>query len=185
MYPALFKISKGLKAANIWLDSTIYQDGLNLSPTKGFDFRNSSKKEIWRFESNPLHEDPTGSFVELPISRINISPVVYWKIALNKFIKSKKNKSFGDGLSLGSGSEQIIKLLTQKTNQPVFLDGIKSSSLVKSYKHFEELKRQYFVAIGHPKAMSKYSLNNIDELMRAPSRKFTTLIMERSSFRNH
>jgi hypothetical protein len=168
------KIKTGLKENNIWLDSTIYKDGINLSENKGFDFTHSPSKEYWHFENDPLVETRYGYFLELPISSSKISPVDYWKIAFNKFFPRKKHESIGDGNSLSSGSSQTIKLLTNYTNQPVFLDGIKSNNLIRAYKNHERHTYSYFTAIGHPKAMSSYSFNNMSKLLQIKNGRFVT-----------
>ncbi len=168
------KIKEGLKQNNIWLDSTIYKGGLNLSENKGFDFTKSPSKEFWRFEDDPLEERGEGYFLELPISSSRVSPINYWKIALNKFFPRKIHESIGDGKSLGSGSSQTIQLLTKYTNQPVFLDGIKSINLNRAYKNYERQNQPYFTAIGHPKAMSSYSFNKMSKLLQIKNAKFVT-----------
>ena len=177
------KIRKGLLASGVWLDSTIYHEGLNLSEQKGFDFRGAPSKDIWRFDKDPLIEAKDGPFVELAISSTIVSPLVYWRILLNKFIPARKHKIFGDGFSLSSGNRQTLSLLTKFTKQPVFVDGIKSTTLINSYDEYKKTNSN-FVAIGHPKALTRYSIKTISELMNKKGLTFNTIKEERAYFQS-
>jgi len=156
------KISKALKNNNIWLDSTVYEGGENLSSTHYFDFKNTPKKSYWNFEDNPLKENLNGFFKEIPIASQKLSPLFFWKFAITKKFASQKHKIFGDGNPVGASKKNIVKMLTLPSYNAVSCDGYKSSLLLKSYK---DNKYEDFVIIGHPKAQSKYSLNKINEFI--------------------
>lgn len=168
------KIKDGLKKNDIWLDTTIYQGGVNLSPKKGFNFRNAPDKELWCFENDPLIEESGGYFTELPLSSISVSPIFYWEVAFNRIFKTKRHRIFGDGSGINSGNKQTVKLLTSKSLQPIFLDDFKSSLLRKTYNYFKKVGKKYFHAIGHPKCMSPFSLKEIETLMEENPNSFRT-----------
>jgi len=159
------KISKALQKHNIWLDSTLYKNGLNLSSTHFIDFRNMPEKTSWKFCNNPLLEDKNGFFTELPISSMKMSPFFYWKFAFTKKFATFKHRIFGDGSPVGASKRDIFKMLTKASYSVVSCDGLKSSLLLKSYHNYLKLNQDNFVVIGHPKAVSLYSLAKIDELL--------------------
>jgi hypothetical protein len=160
------KLKSALQKNNIWLDSTLFADGKNDSSTHFFDFTNIPKKTKWQFEDNPLNEDQNGFFTEVPISHYKLSPIFFWKLAFLKKFGRKKHKSFGNGNGIGGSKWDKLRMLTQKTNSVISLDGYKSSYLQKAYQEFVFSKNnKNFVIIGHPKAMSEYSLEKIENFI--------------------
>lgn len=159
------KIKDALQKNNIYLDSTIYRNGLNLSPTHYVDFRNMPNKQEWKFQDDPLMEDRNGYFTEIPISTAKVSPLFFWKFAITKKISTNQHKIFGDGSPIGASKKSIIKMLIKSTYSVVSCDGYKSSYLKNAYNEY--LKNEYdkFVIIGHPKAQTKYSLKKIEEFL--------------------
>lgn len=159
------KIKNALKKHNVWLDSTVYRNGVNLSTTHYFDFRGAPKKDNWKFENDPLIEDANGFFTEIPISSQRLSPLFFWKFAITRKIPTKKHKMFGDGIPVGSPSSSILKMLTSYSYSVVSCDGYKSSTLKRAYKNAKKDKQNHFVVIGHPKALSYYAINKIDNFL--------------------
>jgi len=159
------KISKALQKHNIWLDSTLYKNGLTLSYTHFFDFRNMPEKTRWKFGNNPLIEDNDGFFTEIPISSIKVSPFFYWKFAFSKKFATSKHKIFGDGSPAGASKKDIFKMLVKPSYSAVSCDGYKSSLLFKAYKNSLVTNNENFVIIGHPKAMSYYALNILSKFI--------------------
>ncbi|MCK4441296.1 MAG: polysaccharide deacetylase family protein [Sulfurovaceae bacterium] len=170
------KINKSLKKHNIWLDSTIFNNGRNNSITHYFDFTNIPKKDIWKFEDNPLIEDKKGFFTEIPISSYKLSPLFFWKLAFAKKFGGNKHKAFGDGNPVGGLKLDKLRMLTQYTNSVVSIDGYKGTFLEEAYINFSKQKNlNNFVIIGHPKAMSEYSLKKLDEfIFKHKDKNFTT-----------
>ncbi|EJF07466.1 putative xylanase/chitin deacetylase [Thiovulum sp. ES] len=169
------KIKDALKKENIWLDSTLFYGGRNKSETHFFDFRNSPKMDFWQFEEDPLIEKD-GFFTEIPISSYKLSPLFFWKLAFFKKFGGQKYKSFGDGSAIGGSKWDKIRMLTSFSWSPVSIDGYKSSFLQKA---FEEFSEKNFVIIGHPKALSKYSLKKLEEFIKKNiSENFTTYSKE-------
>ena len=57
------------------------------------------------------------------------------------------------------------KLLTQTTINPLSIDGYNASLLNKKLKLLQKQGKEYMVIIGHPKALSPYSLKCLDEFL--------------------
>ena len=160
------KIKSAFKKHNIWVDSTLFENGRNKSETHFFDFRNAPKKSEWNFENDPLIEEENGFFKEYPISAYRVSPLFFWKLVFFKEFGSKEHNTFGDGRAAGGSTKDKLRMLTTFTNSVVSIDGYKSSFLQRAYSTFQN-KKDYsnFVIIGHPKAMSEYSLKKVEEFI--------------------
>jgi len=170
------KLKNAFKRHNIWLDSTVFENGMNNSETHYFDFRNSPKKAEWNFENDPLVEEKNGFFKEFPISAYRLSPLFFWKLVFFKKFGSSEHNGFGDGTAAGGSKKDKIRMLTSFTNSVVSIDGYKSSFLQNAYNIF--LKKGYnnFVIIGHPKAMSEYSLKKLEKfIINNRNSKFITI----------
>lgn len=169
-------LKNALKENNIWLDSTVFSDGKNQSSTHYFDFTNAPKKDFWQFEENPLLENKNGFFSEVPISSYQVSPLFFWKLVFAKKLGGEKHKTFGDGGAAGGSKWDKIRMLTQWTNSVVSIDGYKASYLQKAFESFKKNNdNKNFVIIGHPKAMSEYSLEKLEEfIIRYKDNYFTT-----------
>ncbi|MCJ8327992.1 MAG: hypothetical protein MJK08_12930 [Campylobacterales bacterium] len=161
------KIRDALKNNDIYLDSTVYKNGLNLSKTHYIDFRNMPDKDEWKFEDNPLKENKNGYFREIPISAYKLSPLFFWKFAVTKKFATKKHKIFGDGSPVGAAKKSIIKMLTRTSYSVVSCDGYKSSFLFNAYEEYKRHKKSNLIVIGHPKASSEYSLNKLNKFIKS------------------
>ena len=160
------KLKDAFKKHNIWLDSTIFYGGKNLSKTHYFDFTKAPKKSVWNFEDDPLIEQKDGFFKEIPISSVKLNPLFYWKFAFTKKFASKKFKIYGDGRAVGASKKDILKMLFIPSYSALSCDGYKSSLLDTVYSKY---LRQYYhnlVIIGHPKAQSEYSLEKLEEFIK-------------------
>lgn len=161
------EIAEALKSVGICADSTVFHGGFNISATHFYDYRKAPNKSFYRFESDPLEEDVRGSFVELPIADILVSPLFYWNFALHKFLAGKKHQAFGDGQSIPNSRKQILRLLTRFSHSVVSCDGFKSSLLRKAFKAQQSKFGEDgdFVVIGHPKAATPYSLEQLEKFI--------------------
>lgn len=171
------KLKNIFKKHNIWLDSTVFENGMNHSKTHYFDFRNSPKKSNWSFESDPLIEESNGFFKEFPISAYKLSPLFFWKLIFFKKFGGKEHKVFGDGSAASGSKKDKIRMLTSFTNSVVSIDGYKSSFLQDAYDTFLNKKdNKNFIIIGHPKAMSEYSLKKLENfIIKNKSSNFITV----------
>jgi hypothetical protein len=162
------KITDALKKHNIWLDSTVFFGGINKSKTHYFNFKNAPKKTQWVFDRDPLVEDIDGFFTEKPIASKIVSPLFFWKFAITKKLYTKKHKTFGDGVPVGIKKIDIVKKLVFPSYMAASFDGYKSN-LIHKYNITDE-----FVIISHPKALSEFSLHNIDIFIQNNKKYITT-----------
>ncbi|RLQ15603.1 polysaccharide deacetylase family protein [Vibrio sp. SBT000027] len=155
-------LKKAFEKHNIWLDSTVFKGGYYNSETHMFDYRHAPDKDFWVFSDDILQEE-SGGMVELPISSYKVSPMFYWQLALIRLFKMKKHKIYGDGSPIGAGKKDIFKLLIRSSYSVASVDGFKISYLQESLNFNVDKGHKNFVAIGHPKAFSRYSLSIFDK----------------------
>jgi len=156
-------ISQSLINNGIHLDSTVFENGRALSETHSFDFTTAPDLTTWKFNHDPCVADETGYFREIPISSMRVSPLFFWRLAWFKLFGGKLLRgSFGDGASVNNSKKDLLRMLTCYSNSVVSIDGYKSSCLIREYLKAKKRGDKYFVVIGHPKALSNYSLNNIN-----------------------
>jgi peptidoglycan/xylan/chitin deacetylase (PgdA/CDA1 family) len=180
------KLKNALKKYDIWLDSTVFEGGKNDSTTHYFNFTNAPKKDIWRFEDDPLIENKSGFFTEASIGSYRVSPLFFWKLAFVKKLGGDKHKGFGDGRAAGGSKWDKIRMLTKWTNSVVSLDGYKASYLQDAFDKFCKNKNnKYLVIIGHPKAMSEYSLKKLEEFIKNNKEVDFTTYKKYFAIRNH
>lgn len=171
------KLYKAFKKHKIWLDSTVFENGKNDSITHYFNFMNAPQKSAWSFEDNPLIENDKGFFREIPISSYRLSPLFFWKLILFKKFGGKEHDNFGDGTAAGGSTMDKLRMLMKSTNSVVSIDGYKSSFLEKAFKSsFQKQDEQNFVIIGHPKSLSPYSLEKLDQfILKNNQKNFRTI----------
>jgi len=160
------KIRSALANENIFVDSTVYSNGFSQDPVVGYDFRDAPNKDFWRFSTDPLIEDTEGDFLEIPISSMNVSPLFFWKMGLIKKLDKGGYKTFSDGDPIKQHQGYYIDKLLHYTNSVVSIDGMKASLLQKSFnKLIHKDKRKIFNVIGHPKALTRYSLQMLSSFL--------------------
>lgn len=157
------QIAKALSDAGIWMDSTVYADGLCDDPLRWFDFRSSPNKPWWQFDTDPLQENSRGRFIELPISHQRVSPLFFWRMALlKKFGNHVDIKPYGDGAAMVAHSAYYLERLTRFSSGPASIDGIKGDLLEDAWKqHQSNNPDGYFNVMGHPKALTPRSIQRL------------------------
>ncbi len=169
------KLKNAFQKNNITLDSSVFRKGYYVSENYNYDFRNAPDKDLYHFEDDPAKENTNGYFTELPISQIRNSPLFFWIL----FLLGRKNpylhKPLGDGRAMAAPGYRK-KLLTQYTENPVSIDGYNVRLLEKSLKGSQKKKFKNMVVIGHPKALSRYSIQKLEEFIKNNKEKhaFTT-----------
>ncbi len=169
------KLKEALKQNGIWLDSTVYEDGYNSSNTHFYDFRGSPKKSFYRFENDPIAEDENGYFAEIPISTYKVSPLFFWQFAYFKKFGKDKHKVFSDGIGAGGTSNSsMFRMLTRSSKSLVSMDGYRAKLLKKALiANAKEDKNGNFVVIGHPKALTPFSLKKLDFFLEYATKEHT------------
>lgn len=163
------QLSRALKNNGIWLDSTLFNNGINRSNTHFFDFSNMAKKSVYRFEEDPLLENNNGYFIEVPISSHRVYPWFYWKLAFHKMLAGKEHQMLGDGQGISSGSKlDKIRMLLARSYMAVSMDGYKSKLLETSFNYYKKrnsIHNDNFVIIGHPKAFTSFSIKQLERFI--------------------
>jgi len=160
-------IKQSLKNNNIWLDSTVFADGCCDDPSRWFNYKGMPDKAWWNFSNDPLTEDQDGYFAELPISAVKTSPLFFWKLAFRKQFSNRKFSPFGDGQAIIHDKNYYIQRLTKTSSGPVMLDGSKAGQLENALKEHRKLteQRSIFNVMGHPKSLTPYSLEKLDNFL--------------------
>ncbi|MBL7882724.1 MAG: hypothetical protein JNL69_01540 [Bacteroidia bacterium] len=155
------KFKKVFILNGITLDSSVFKNGKFYSNEYSYDFTNAPDKDIYKFDNDVLLEDEKGYFTEVPISGIKNSPLFFWKL----FLLGRKNpylhKPLGDGKAMPAPGYRK-KLLTRFTNNPISVDGYNAQLLDNSLRKLMRNKKENMVIIGHPKALSRYSIQKIE-----------------------
>lgn len=147
------------------VDSSVYPGAYYSSQQQQYDYRSCPNKDLYRFEKDICIEDPKGSFVEVPISTLRVSPLFYWKLVLTKIFKSEAHKSFGNGVPVQATKESITKRLTRFSDALATIDGYKISYLRAAYCKSKK-RHNIFCVIGHPKATTPYSLKRFERFCK-------------------
>ncbi len=156
---------RAMKDNGVWLDSTVFKGGYFFSGNYYYDFRNAPQDACWRFSDDPLKPSENGFFTELPITPLNVSPWFYWKLFLLGRINPRLHKPIGDGNPMPAPGYRK-KLLTSFTVQPLSLDGYNARLLNRGLSETKNKKStNHMVVIGHPKALSRFSLRALDKFI--------------------
>lgn len=172
-----------LKAAflknKISLDSSVFKNGYFSSEQYSYDFTNAPDKDIYKFNEDVTVEDRNGYFTEVPISPIKNSPLFFWKLFLLGRKDPYMHKPLGDGQAMPAPGYRK-KLLTKFTNNPVSVDGYNAHLLQKALNNLSKNNKKNMVVIGHPKALSRYSILMLEEFVKEnnSNHNFTTFTNE-------
>ena len=159
------RIREALRAAGVTIDSTVFAGGRSEGRVQPYDFRGAPAKSRWRFERDPLVEDPRGAFLEVPIASRRLSPLFFWRFAAAKKLGGARHRAFGDGNAIAMEGGDMVRKLTRPSHSVVSLDGYKASFLEAAARDYARRGMEDFVAIGHPKAATPYSLARLDEFL--------------------
>lgn len=171
-------IKEGLAKNEVFIDSSVFPKGHYVSKNQAFDFRNVSQyKTKYQFSEDLTVEDSQGDFTEIPISSYKVSPFFFWKFAFKKLQKRKQDISYGDGSAISLKNKEKLRLMTSFSHSVVSIDGYKASYIKKAFKCYVKHTNDSdnFVLIGHPKAFTNYSLNEVE--------KFILKVKNRHSFK--
>lgn len=159
------KIRNALLAHGVTIDSTVFAGGRSESRVQPFDFAGAPAKSRWRFDTDPLVEAPRGPFLEVPIASRTLSPAFFWRFAAVKKLGGAKHRAFGDGQALAMEGGDLRRKLTRRSVSVVGIDGYKASFLAAAAREWQARGHEDFVVIGHPKALTPYSLGRLDQFL--------------------
>jgi hypothetical protein len=159
------KIRDALLAHGVTIDSTVFAGGLSEGKVQPYDFRGAPAKDRWRFDTDPLVEAPRGPFLEVPIASRRLAPTFFWRLAAAKKLGGARHRAFGDGTALAMEGGDLRRKLTRASTSVVSLDGYKASFLARAHGEWRAAGHEDFVVIGHPKALTPYSLERLDSFL--------------------
>lgn len=159
------RLRSSLLDAGVRMDSTVFHGGRETGVERAFDFCSAPRYGHWRFDRDPCTPDPDGHFVEIPTASLSVGPIFYWRLALHRKFGGARAKSFGDGSPIEPGRGDMLRKLLHATHTVVSMDGYKSALLEQAYRQYAAARADEFVAIGHPKSMSPFSLQRLDAFL--------------------
>ncbi len=159
------KLARALRDAGVSIDSTVYANGRSGGSTQPYDFAGAPEKSRWRFGADPLVEDANGAFLEVPIASRRVHPEFFWRFAAMKKMGGKRHRAFGDGRPIAMEGGDLVRKLVRPTHSVVSMDGYKASFLADAAAQYRERELEDFVVIGHPKALTPYSVDRLDAFL--------------------
>lgn len=159
------RLRDALLAAGVSIDSTVYADGRSQEGIQPYDFRGAPAKSRWRFDTDPLVEVPGGPFLEVPIASRRVGPLFYWRFAFLKKLGTAQHRAFGDGQAIAMSRSDLSRKLLRPSASVVSMDGYKASFLSAAASDYRARGLEDFVVIGHPKALTPYSLVQLDDYL--------------------
>ncbi|HET7730641.1 MAG TPA: hypothetical protein VFK48_11470 [Usitatibacter sp.] len=146
----------------VTIDSTVFRGGRSDGRVQPYDFRGAPAKSKWRFDDDPLVEVPGGAFLEMPIASHRLRPDFFWRFAAVKKLGGARHRAFGDGQAIAMEGGDLLRKLVRPTASVASIDGYKASFLESAAWAHEARGMEEFVVIGHPKALTPYSLERLD-----------------------
>lgn len=159
------KIRQALMDTGIRIDSTVFPGGIAAGNIHRFDFTCAPQSAHWFFDNDPLIPTPSGEFLEVPIASYRVPPIFYWRFIMAKKFGGTIHCPLGDGYAVPLSKSDLINKLSRWTTSVVTMDGYKSSFLEEAYLKYERLGMTDFVVVGHPKALSAFSLGRLEEFI--------------------
>jgi hypothetical protein len=157
-------LESSFKKNEMKIDSSVFLGGKNVERFYSYNFQNSPLKDSWKFQQNECIEESDGEFVELPISSFVYSPLFFWKLFILGNIFPSKHKPIGDGKPMPSNVNRK-KLLSKSHLMCASVDGFFSSKMENIVVKNSKKKFQKTVFIGHPKALTYYSLKKLEKFI--------------------
>jgi len=156
----------------IVLDSSVFPGGKFESSHYAFDFTAVQPfSSAYSFEEDVCQEQSSGSFTEYPIASWKYNPLFYWQLYGWGKVKPQRHKMIGDGSFLAQpGRKQAV--LTQFTWNHVSSDGFYAGMLKRQAKTYHSKGVEHFVVIGHPKGLTIYALEQLEQFIREHKNKY-------------
>lgn len=169
------KVKSAFLKNGLKVDSTVYFGGYNDNNTYFYDFRNAPQKDRYTFSDNLVEEDPNGEFLEYPIASEVIHPFFFWCLFIWGRLLPKRHKGIGDGFPVSVKGFRK-KVLTEKSRHCLSLDGYFANRLKRKARELSKKGQHNMVVIGHPKACTLYSLEQLEKFVSKASKNnnFTT-----------
>lgn len=153
-------------------DSSVYMGKIAAGRYQRFDYSAVKEYRSYRFSQSITQEDSGGFFREFPISVIQINPLSYYSFLITERRKhGDKLKLWGDGLAVGTtlprwkrNVDRLLKLF-RPVHMPASVDGINVLWLNEIYEEASRKQSDVMVMIGHPKYLTDYALNGLEQFL--------------------
>lgn len=150
------------------------------SPQQKYDYTSAPHVDKYKFSRDICEPDSMGgNFLEIPFTMYRVSPLFHWKLAFNRMLPSKdEHKKMGDGISVKTTGDSIVKRLTEFYDCPATIDGYKAKFLINAYRKAKKDGLNQFTVLGHPKLATPYSVKMMGQFVAraiAAGDKFVTL----------
>jgi hypothetical protein len=161
------------RSNGILIDSSVARNVHDDNFAHKFDYREIPQSIIYRFSNSITSKDDNGEFFELSISSSKLSFFKYLTRARTLQKNYKPRVIYKDGLSINSlEKSSVIKRILTLLNGKVYLASIDGVSSTMLPLYMDEMQRDTFVLIGHPKnatdasilCLKKFLLKNINNI---------------------
>lgn len=170
------KFSDIFKKVGITIDSTVFQGGHLETKHYYFDFRDAPNKGRYRFENKLCQETQDGHFLELPIGGYQYKPGFFWRLYILGRLIPRRHKMIGDGNFIPQGGKKY-ESLTKPIWDHVSCDGYYASKLNFITNKFASNYRSDLVIMGHPKSMTEYSFEKLEQYIKVEQKKHSFLTL--------
>lgn len=171
------RVKKAFEKANLKIDSTVFLNGENTIEPYYYDFKNCPNKDHWSFSNDLTVEDKNGKFIEYPISSYKYSVIFFWKLFVLGRLFPKKHKPIGDGYPVPSKGMKG-EMLTKGKLLSASVDGYFVTKLNKIVRLNDKKGFKHTTIIGHPKALTYYSLNQLEKtILKAQTKRHQFLTL--------
>jgi hypothetical protein len=148
----------------IKIDSSVFKGGKHIDAHYNYDFSMAPELDYWSFQHHECEPDSQGKFIELPISEYTYSPWFFWRLYVLGNLFPHQHKPLGDGKPMPSNMTRL-KRLTQKHLLCGGIDGYFASKLNQVVRNRKKRGFEHTVLIGHPKALTRFSLQKLEEFI--------------------
>lgn len=150
-------------------DSTVNYKGRLLSKLHYFDYSSLREPDIYQFTDDILVPVNNGSIKEFPISTSNIDLLTYI-MKRYKYHRAQGNKNWGNGGDFPSNRrtgfiQSLLRKMKPMVRVGACIDYQSFFNIDFVYKKYRDAGRQSLIVLGHPKNLSPFSLNFLDEFI--------------------
>jgi hypothetical protein len=153
------------KEHGIKIDSSVMPGAKFQAGSYNYDFTEAPQKDQYTFSVDPCVEDLQGPFLQVPITSAFYSPLFFWNLYVRGRLNRDRHRMLGDGNFIAQPGAKSKGLRTGKVFH-ASTDGYFASSLSKLLRKKEADKSELFLAIGHPKSCTRFSLKKTKDFIK-------------------
>jgi hypothetical protein len=159
------RIRSALLRQGITVDSSVVPGLYIKDVDKGVDFRGAPDEGGWSFHDSPLQPQPSGPFVEIPVTNQILPMSHYWARAVDRFLNTRPSSTLGNGTPKSLGALEIARRLAGggRTSE-LSLDAPKARHLTS--RSTLRCERKIWHIMGHPKLLDENSLIALEKFVR-------------------